>query len=126
MSLIDKFITEIDKGLKFSTLNYQKESRQYPAQNIEEYSYKTSQKTNRNSYDFSRESNISNKESFRENLIIQLNYLAKIPFLSVFSQEKEPSCSGILPKWPYAAVFSYIGLLSPNISLIPRGERSKF
>ena len=36
MSLIDKFITEIDKGLKFSTQNYQKESRQYPAQNIEE------------------------------------------------------------------------------------------
>ena len=43
--------------------------------NVEEYNYKTSQKTNRNSYDFSRESNISNKESFRENLIIQLNYL---------------------------------------------------
>ena len=36
MSLIDKFITEIDKGLKFSTQNYQNESRQYPAQNIEE------------------------------------------------------------------------------------------
>ena len=36
MRLIDKFITEIDKGLKFSTQNYQKESRQYPAQNIEE------------------------------------------------------------------------------------------
>ena len=35
MSLIDKFITEIDKGLKFSTHNYQKESRQYPAQNID-------------------------------------------------------------------------------------------
>ena len=43
--------------------------------NFEEYNYKKSQKTNRNSYDFSRESNISNKESFRENLIIQLNYL---------------------------------------------------
>ena len=26
----------------------------------------------------------------------------------------------------YAAVFSYIGLLSPNISLIPRGDKSKF
>ena len=35
MSLIDKFITEIDKGLTFSTQNYQKESRQYPAQYIE-------------------------------------------------------------------------------------------
>ena len=43
--------------------------------NFEEYNYKKSQKSNRNSYDFSRESNISNKESFRENLIIQLNYL---------------------------------------------------
>ena len=43
--------------------------------NLEEYNYKTSQKTNRNSYDFSRETNISNKESFRENLVIQLNYL---------------------------------------------------
>ena len=28
-------------------------------------------------------------------------------------------------KWPYAAVFSYIGLFNPNISLIPRGDKSK-
>ena len=35
MSLIDKFITEIDKGLKFSTHNYRKNLRQYPAQNID-------------------------------------------------------------------------------------------
>ena len=36
MSLIDKLITEIDNGLKFSTQNYQKESRQYPAKDIKE------------------------------------------------------------------------------------------
>ena len=45
--------------------------------------------------------------------------------LLVFSQEKAPSLSGSLPKCPYADVFSYIGLLSPNISLIPLGLRSK-
>ena len=36
MSLIDKLITEIDNGLKFSTQNYQKESRDYPAKDINE------------------------------------------------------------------------------------------
>ena len=45
--------------------------------------------------------------------------------LSVFSHENEPSLSAILPKWPYAAVFSYMGLLSSNISLIPLGLKSK-
>jgi ubiquinone biosynthesis monooxygenase Coq7 len=36
MSFIDKLITEIDNGLKFSTQNYQKENRQYPAKDITE------------------------------------------------------------------------------------------
>tara|TARA_B100001079_G_C16394727_1_gene508547 strand:+ start:449 stop:1078 length:630 start_codon:yes stop_codon:yes gene_type:complete len=36
MSLIDKLITEIDNGLKFSTQNFQKESREYPAKSIKE------------------------------------------------------------------------------------------
>jgi len=36
MSLIDKLITEIDNGLKFSTQNFQKESREYPAKSINE------------------------------------------------------------------------------------------
>ena len=36
MSFIDKLITEIDNGLKFSTHNYQKENRQYPAKDIAE------------------------------------------------------------------------------------------
>ena len=36
MSLIDKLITEIDNGLKFSTQNFQKESREYPAKCIKE------------------------------------------------------------------------------------------
>ena len=36
MSLIDKLITEIDNGLKFSTQNYQKQARDYPAKNIKE------------------------------------------------------------------------------------------
>ena len=36
MSFIDKLITEIDNGLKFSMHNYQKENRQYPAKDIEE------------------------------------------------------------------------------------------
>ena len=36
MSFIDKLITEIDNGLKFSTHNYQKENRQYPAKDITE------------------------------------------------------------------------------------------
>ena len=30
MSLVDQIISEIDKGLKFSLDNYQKESRAYP------------------------------------------------------------------------------------------------
>ena len=36
MSLIDKLITEIDNGLKFSTQNFQKESREYPAKSVKE------------------------------------------------------------------------------------------
>ena len=36
MSLVDQIISEIDKGLKFSLDNYQKESRAYPAEEIEE------------------------------------------------------------------------------------------
>jgi ubiquinone biosynthesis monooxygenase Coq7 len=36
MSFIDKLITEIDNGLKFSMHNYKKENRQYPAKDIEE------------------------------------------------------------------------------------------
>ena len=36
MSLVDQIISEIDKGLKFSLDNYQKESRAYPAEGIEE------------------------------------------------------------------------------------------
>ena len=36
MNLTDQIITEIDKGLKFSLHNYQKETRKYPASNIED------------------------------------------------------------------------------------------
>ena len=36
MSLIDQIISEVDKGLKYSSHNYQKESRQYPAHGINE------------------------------------------------------------------------------------------
>ena len=36
MNLTDRIIAEIDKGLKFSLLNYQKETRKYPASNIED------------------------------------------------------------------------------------------
>ena len=36
MNLTDQIIAEIDKGLKFSLLNYQKETRKYPASNIED------------------------------------------------------------------------------------------
>ena len=34
MSLIDQIISEVDKGLKYSSQNYQKESREYPAHGI--------------------------------------------------------------------------------------------
>ena len=34
MNLVDKFICEIDKGLKFSMDNYQKQSRDYPAKDL--------------------------------------------------------------------------------------------
>ena len=36
MNLTDQIIAEIDKGLKFSLQNYQKETRKYPASNIED------------------------------------------------------------------------------------------
>jgi ubiquinone biosynthesis monooxygenase Coq7 len=36
LNLIDLFINEVDKGLKYSTQNYQTESRPYPADNIEQ------------------------------------------------------------------------------------------
>ena len=36
MNLTDRIIAEIDKGLKFSLHNYQKETRKYPASNIED------------------------------------------------------------------------------------------
>ena len=36
MNLIDLFINEDDKGLKYSTQNYQTESRPYPADKIEQ------------------------------------------------------------------------------------------
>ena len=36
MSLIDQIISEVDKGLKYSSHNYQKESREYPADGINE------------------------------------------------------------------------------------------
>ena len=36
MNLIDLLITEVDKGLKYSTQNYQTESRPYPADKIEQ------------------------------------------------------------------------------------------
>ena len=36
MSLIDQIISEVDKGLKYSSHNYQKESREYPAHGINE------------------------------------------------------------------------------------------
>ena len=42
--------------------------------------------------------------------------------LSSFSHGKSKSC---LPKWPYAAVCSYIGLLKSNILIIPAGLKSK-
>ena len=36
MNLTDQIIAEIDKGLKFSLHNYQKETRKYPASNIKD------------------------------------------------------------------------------------------
>jgi len=36
LNLIDLLINEVDKGLKYSTQNYQTESRPYPADNIEQ------------------------------------------------------------------------------------------
>ena len=42
---------------------------------LNQLDYKSSQKTSKDSYDYSKESNISSKESFRENLINQLNYI---------------------------------------------------
>ena len=38
MNLIDLIINEVDKGLKYSTQNYQTESRPYPAEKIEQES----------------------------------------------------------------------------------------
>jgi ubiquinone biosynthesis monooxygenase Coq7 len=34
MNLLDQIISEIDKGIKFSVHNYQKESREYPAKEV--------------------------------------------------------------------------------------------
>ena len=42
---------------------------------LNQLDYKSSQKTSKDLYDYSKESNISSKESFRENLINQLNYI---------------------------------------------------
>ena len=42
---------------------------------LNQLDYKSSQKTSKDSYDYSKESNISSKESFRENLLNQLNYI---------------------------------------------------
>ena len=36
MNFVDQIISEIDKGIKFSLDNYQKENRQYPAADINE------------------------------------------------------------------------------------------
>ena len=36
MNFVDQIISEIDKGIKFSVDNYQKENRRYPASNIQE------------------------------------------------------------------------------------------
>ena len=36
MNFVDQIISEIDKGIKFSLDNYQKENRRYPASNIQE------------------------------------------------------------------------------------------
>ena len=36
MNFVDQIISEIDKGIKFSLDNYQKENRQYPAADITE------------------------------------------------------------------------------------------
>lgn len=42
---------------------------------LNQFDYKSSQKISKDSFDYSKESNISNKESFRENLSNQLNYV---------------------------------------------------
>ena len=42
---------------------------------LNQFDYKSSQKISKDSFDYSKESNISNKESFRENLSNQLNYI---------------------------------------------------
>ena len=42
---------------------------------LNQFDYKSSQKISKDSFDYSKESNISNKESFRENLLNQLNYI---------------------------------------------------
>lgn len=42
---------------------------------LNQLDYKSSQKTSKDLYDYSKESNISSKESFRENLLNQLNYI---------------------------------------------------
>ena len=44
MNLIDLLINEVDKGLKYSTQNYQTESRPYPADKIEQDSLNESEK----------------------------------------------------------------------------------
>ena len=44
MNLIDLVINEVDKGLKYSTQNYQTESRPYPADKIEQDSLNESEK----------------------------------------------------------------------------------
>ena len=36
MNLIDILINEVDKGLKYSTQNYQTENRPYPADKVEQ------------------------------------------------------------------------------------------
>ena len=42
---------------------------------LNQLDYKSSQKTSKDLYDYSKESNISSKESFRENLLNQINYI---------------------------------------------------
>ena len=41
-SILDKIVIEIDKGIKFSTLNTINHERAYPAEDIEEYEFVSS------------------------------------------------------------------------------------
>ena len=71
--------SEIKKELEENPALEEKENNQegkddLELPNVENYNY--SQKSNkRDSFNFSKESNISNTESFRENLLSQINFL---------------------------------------------------